>query len=142
MIHIEHWATRFFLVMLFSSVEYSFYNVFLYVENYHAYYLMAGLIDTSIVLLIPFFGNTQLTRDLQKINFLSVAMHFFGWIIWMSGFQSSIYDATIQVLTWVQWARLICIWRGDADAMDNPWRNLVYSINRYMSKRDYAKEIG
>ena len=142
MTHTEYWATRFFLVMLFSSVEYSFYNAFLDVENYHAYYLMAGLIDTSIVLLMPFFGNTQLTRDLQRINFLSVLVHFFGWVIWISGFQPSIYDATIQALTWVQWARLICIWRVDADSMGNPWRNLVHCINRYMSQRDYAKEIG
>lgn len=142
MIQNEYWTARFFLAMFFSSIEYSFYNAFLDVENYHAYYLMAGLVDTSIVLLMPCFGNIQLTRDIQKINFLSVTVHFFGWIIWIFEFQPSIYNATIQVLTWVQWARLICIWRGDADAMDNPWSNLVYSINRYMSKRDYAKEIG
>jgi len=66
--------------------------------GYPESYLISGIIDTFVVCSLSLFGRSNLVRDIQKINLLSVVAHLYGFIIYMMYFPPYSYDIILTIL--------------------------------------------
>lgn len=90
--------------------------------GYPESYLISGVIDTFVVCALSLFGRSNLVRDIQKINLLSVVVHLYGFIIYMMYFPPYSYDIILTILAIAQWCRLIWVTNGDNNSIDNNFR--------------------
>jgi len=96
--------------------------------SYPIYYLIAAVVDTLFVLYLPIFGHSSLIRDLQLINWCSVATQFYGFIIYMCYYPPASYNWIIGALTFVQWVRLIWVRKNDTHSSGNNfWLDSIFN---------------
>jgi hypothetical protein len=114
-------ATRICIGLMFLLVAWV-YSLTAIGNNYPAVYLIEAAIDTVIVCALPLFGKSSLVTALQKINLASVAIHLYGWAIYMAYLPPLTYDASLTIIVCLQWARLFWATHDDTNNSNNNFR--------------------
>ena len=78
-------------------------------------YFMFGVMDTLLVVLLPFFGRNNLIYDLQRINTAAVLLHFYGMILYIVGLPPINYNLLITLLSAFQLMRILWISPNDGN---------------------------
>jgi hypothetical protein len=119
------WLTR-LAAALFILWSAALYSYFCTPKVFPAYYFEVGTFDCFMVCALPLLGNNAVIRDLQKINFCAVAIHGFGFVIYMLYFPPAAYNAALVGLKVLEWTRLLMV-RHDDNLPGNCFRlDLVF----------------
>lgn len=123
------------MAVLFIAIANIYHFLTAGVVNYPVNYLLESIIDTLIVCLLPIFGNNLIVRDLQKINLVSVLVHFYGFLIYMFYVPPDSYDYLLSCVAIIQWVRLLWIRYDDTNNTNNNFRcDRFYHAHNHMSR--------
>lgn len=126
-------AAGFILAAIFTSFAMS-------KTNYAMNYAVAAFIDANIAVILFSFGNSSLIRDLARIVFVGVLIHFFGFILFICKFPPNFYIGAAYALLIIQWCRLCWVSNGDYHdhrhdfRIDMVWRSYLGSKQTSIKK--------
>lgn len=90
------------MILALFLVNYSYCETLGNLGIYPLQYFLAGIAGALTVLLVGFMGTSILVRDVQIIQTTFIAVHLYGFIIYMLRFEPDNYDNIQTVLVWFQ----------------------------------------
>lgn len=108
-----NWVTRLTVLLFFIGTTFAYSVTFAQNDAFPANYMVAGVADTLIVVLLGYFGNNTITRDCQVIGLFIVFNHAHGFVSHILDLDMNLY-ANMQILLIIaQYSRLF--WQGSQD---------------------------
>ena len=91
------------------------------------YYATAGVAGSITIALLEFVPRCPLVLDIQRINWIFIAINFIGLGIWAAFWEPLIYDSLIMGLVIIEWLRLMIRTKDDGRYWANDFMRSIHS---------------
>lgn len=115
------WATRLGAAALLWGCG-ALYSALFEPATFPSYYFIVALFDAAMIFAYRVcLGQNALVHDLQRINFVSIGNHAFGFTLYMLHHRPYLYNTILAILQAAEWIRIIMV-RTDDKLPTNYWR--------------------
>lgn len=101
-------GAAFFLISWVHGHSFGFKNTEELMLMYHG---SAVLADLVIILIAGYALTGRVSFDIMYINLCAIIVNFIGWALWLEYYPPTLYNWSMSVIIFAQWARLI--WSDD-----------------------------